>query len=65
MFIFQFANQDFGSASPYEVGIAISCLSNIATPDLCHDLVADVASKLGASWPYVRKKAVLCLYKVD
>eukprot|EP00298_Acanthocystis_sp_HF-20_P015458 c21149_g1_i1.p1 GENE.c21149_g1_i1~~c21149_g1_i1.p1 ORF type:complete len:979 (+),score=402.45 c21149_g1_i1:59-2995(+) len=56
--------KDFNLSSPFEVGLAISCLSNIATPDLCHDLVSDLVSKLGSSSPYVRKKACLCLYKV-
>eukprot|EP00301_Raphidiophrys_heterophryoidea_P008931 c13227_g1_i1.p1 GENE.c13227_g1_i1~~c13227_g1_i1.p1 ORF type:complete len:1346 (-),score=472.30 c13227_g1_i1:208-4245(-) len=56
--------KDFNAASPFEVGLALSCLSMIATPDLCHDLVSDVVAKLGASSPYVRKKAVLTLYKI-
>jgi len=54
---------EFKAKSPYEVGLAITCLSNIATPDLSRDLLSDLCTMMQSSRPYVRKKAVLCLFK--
>ncbi len=48
----------------YEAGVALNCLSNIATKELARDLLEDVARMLGSSRPFVRKKAVLTLYKL-
>jgi AP-3 complex subunit delta-1 len=56
--------KEFGGKSPYEVGLAINCLSNIATKDLSRDLLSDVVTMMQSSRPYIRKKAVLCLYKL-
>eukprot|EP00163_Fabomonas_tropica_P032177 TRINITY_DN7967_c0_g2_i1.p1 TRINITY_DN7967_c0_g2~~TRINITY_DN7967_c0_g2_i1.p1 ORF type:complete len:1234 (-),score=421.05 TRINITY_DN7967_c0_g2_i1:309-4010(-) len=56
--------KDLASSNQYEVGLAINCLSNIITPDLARDLVADLAAMLNSSRPYVRKKTVLVMYKV-
>ncbi|KAL6061399.1 AP-3 complex subunit delta-1 [Balamuthia mandrillaris] len=51
-------------SNQYEVGIAISCLACICTPDLARDLAADVVGMLNSARPYIRKKAVLVLYKI-
>ncbi len=48
----------------YETGIALNCLSNICTPELARDLVPDVVSMLNSARPYIRKKSVLCMYKI-
>jgi AP-3 complex subunit delta-1 len=56
--------KDFNSGNPYEAGLAISCLSNIVTPDLARDLAPDVVTMLSSSRPYVKKRATLVLYKV-
>jgi len=56
--------KEFGSAQQYEVGQAINCLSNIVNRDLARDLLPDLVSLLGHSKPYVRKKSVLCMYKL-
>lgn len=56
--------KDFTSANAYEAGAALSCLSSIATPDLARDLAADLVALLNTSRPYVRKRAVLALYRV-
>jgi AP-3 complex subunit delta-1 len=83
--------QEFQAKSPLQVGLAISCLANIATPELAQDLLSDVVTMLTrfvrcfslwrgvcvctcvdspddaclrSSKPYIRKKAVLVLYKL-
>ncbi|KAL7549328.1 hypothetical protein ACHAWF_012601 [Thalassiosira exigua] len=50
--------------SAYHAGLAINCLSNIATEDLGRELLPDLLHLLKHPSPYVRKKALLCLYKV-
>ena len=50
--------------SQYEAGIALNCLANICTKDLARDLAADVVALLNSSRVYVRKKAILCMYKI-
>jgi len=39
-------------------------LANICTPDLARDLAADILSILNSSRAYLRKKAILVLYKI-
>lgn len=56
--------KEFQSPNQYEVGLAINCLANIVTRDLARDLIGDVVSLIAHSKPYVRKKAVLSLYKL-
>ena len=48
----------------YHAGLAINCLSNIATEDLGRELLPDLLHLLKHPSPYIRKKALLCLYKV-
>jgi len=48
----------------YEAGLAINCLANIITADLARDLAPDLVTMLTSNRPYIRKKAVLVLYKV-
>jgi Adaptin N terminal region len=48
----------------YDIGLAINCLANIATPDLSRDLLSDVGTLLTHQRPYVRKKALLVMYKL-
>jgi len=56
--------KDLASSDQYAAGLAITCLANIATPDLARDLVSDVVTLLNSSRKYIRKKAVLVLYKI-
>jgi AP-3 complex subunit delta-1 len=56
--------KDLKSGSQYETGLVIQCLSNICTPDLARDLVSEIVSLLNSTKAYVRKKAVLVLYKI-
>jgi len=48
----------------YHAGLAINCLSNIATEDLGQALLPELLHMLNHPSPYIRKKALLCLYKV-
>lgn len=56
--------KDFGSKSQYESGMAISCLSNICTPDISRDILQDLLAMLSSSRAYLRKKTVLCLFRI-
>ncbi|KAG0669792.1 AP-3 complex subunit delta [Maudiozyma exigua] len=48
----------------FKVGIALSGLSTIVTPELAKDIVDDLFLMLNSSRPYIRKKTVTALYKV-
>ena len=54
----------FASSAQHEASVAVGCLARIATPDLSRDLLGDVSSMLSSSRPLLRKKAVLCTYKL-
>jgi AP-3 complex subunit delta-1 len=56
--------KDMMSPNQYEVGLALYCLSSVCTPDLARDLVSDVVGLLNSPRAGIRKKAVLCLYKI-
>lgn len=60
----QLLKKEMQARSPYEIGMAVNTLSNIATPDLARDLLPDVMTMLSSARPYVRKKATLVLYKL-
>ena len=47
-----------------QVSLSLSCLAKVATPELSRDLLSDVVSMLGSSRPLVRKKAVVCAFKL-
>jgi len=48
----------------YDAGVALSSLACFISPDLARDLSGDVMTMLTSTKPYLRKKAVLILYKV-
>jgi len=60
----QLLKKEFSAKSPFEIGLAISTLANIATPELAENLMSDIVSMLSSSRPYIRKKATLVLYKL-
>lgn len=60
----QLLKKDFGSSNQYEAGIAINTLANVCTPDLARDLATDIVALMSSSKPYIRKKAVLVMYKI-
>ncbi|CAM9191853.1 unnamed protein product, partial [Chrysoparadoxa australica] len=48
----------------YDIGLAVNCLANIATPDMARDLLSEVVQLLSHQKAYVRKKALLVMYKM-
>ena len=48
----------------YDAANSLTGLSCFMTPDLAQDLTQDIMSLLSSSKPYIRKKAVLIMYKV-
>jgi len=56
--------KDMASQNHFDVGVALNGLANVANTDLARDLSSDVVNLLTHSKAYVRKKAVLALYKV-
>jgi len=59
--------KEFGNSatsSPFEVGMAINSLANIATADVARDCLPDLVRLMSHPLTYVRKKAVLCMYKL-
>jgi AP-3 complex subunit delta len=53
-----------GMLGVYEAGLAINCISNIVTEDLASDLLPELTTLTTHHQPYLRKKAILCLFKV-
>ncbi|VEU41174.1 unnamed protein product [Pseudo-nitzschia multistriata] len=51
-------------AGIYEAGLAINCVSNIVTEQLAQDLLPELTNLTTHSQPYLRKKALLCLFKL-
>ncbi|KAJ2764669.1 AP-3 complex subunit delta, partial [Coemansia nantahalensis] len=56
--------KDLASANAAEVGVALDGLARIATAELAQDLFDDALALLGHARPYIRKKAVVCLYRL-
>ncbi|CAG0891680.1 unnamed protein product [Darwinula stevensoni] len=56
--------KDLNSVNQYEAGIALGSLACFISPDLARDLANDVMILLTSTKPYLRKRAVLLLYKV-
>jgi AP-3 complex subunit delta-1 len=52
------------AASEYEIGLAINCLANIVNKDLARDCIGDLVQLMSSTRSYVRKKAVLAMYKL-
>ena len=56
--------KDISSASIYDASLALNGLACFMTPDLARDLANDVLTLTASSRPYLRKKAILVMYKV-
>lgn len=56
--------KDLNSHNHIEIGLALSGIATIVTSNLAQDIVDDVLVKLTHSKPYIRKKAVLALFKI-
>ena len=48
----------------YEAGLAINFVANVVTEDLARELLPEVTHLTQHPHPYLRKKAVLCLFKL-
>ncbi|KAG2392299.1 hypothetical protein C9374_012551 [Naegleria lovaniensis] len=60
----QLFRKELKSLNQYDTGLAVSAIANIATPDLAKDLASEILALLNSSRQYIRKKAVLCMYKI-
>ena len=56
--------KDLNSQNMYDAGCAMSGLACFVSSDLSRDLANDVMTLLSSTKPYIRKKAVLLLYKI-
>ncbi|CAL1271803.1 unnamed protein product [Larinioides sclopetarius] len=56
--------KDLNSQSMYDAGTAMSGFACFVTPDLARDLANDVMTLLSSTKPYLRKKAILLMYKI-
>ncbi|KAL0277639.1 UNVERIFIED_CONTAM: hypothetical protein PYX00_004861 [Menopon gallinae] len=56
--------KDLNSQSQYDAGLALSGLSCFVSTDLAKDLANDIMTLLSSTKPYIRKKAVLMMYKI-
>lgn len=56
--------KDLASAHHLEVAVALSGVSSIVTTSLAQDISDDIVKMLNHSKPYIRKKAVLAMYRV-
>ncbi|EGW31504.1 uncharacterized protein SPAPADRAFT_67558 [Spathaspora passalidarum NRRL Y-27907] len=56
--------KDLNSHNHIEIGLALSGIATIVTPNLAKDINDDVLMKLNHSKPYIRKKAILAMYKI-
>lgn len=56
--------KDLNSRNHVEIGLALSGIATIVTPNLSKDINDDVLMKLNHTKPYIRKKAILAMYKI-
>ncbi|PIA14954.1 ARM repeat-containing protein, partial [Coemansia reversa NRRL 1564] len=56
--------KDLASSNSMEVAVALDGLAQIATEALAMDLLDDVMAVLGHTRAYIRKKAIVCLYRL-
>ncbi|KAL3270684.1 hypothetical protein HHI36_021212 [Cryptolaemus montrouzieri] len=56
--------KELNSQNQYEAGLALTSLSCYVSTDLARDLSNDILTLLSSTKPYIRKKAVLMMYKV-
>ena len=56
--------KDMNSQNQYDAGVAMVGLSCFVSPDLARDLANDIMSMMVSSRPYIRKRAILLMYKV-
>lgn len=59
-----FKKEFSSNQNQYEVGLAANCLANIATKELARDCISDLVTLMNHTKPYIRKKAILAMYKL-
>eukprot|EP00057_Strongylocentrotus_purpuratus_P011948 XP_011666422.1 PREDICTED: AP-1 complex subunit gamma-1 isoform X1 [Strongylocentrotus purpuratus] len=55
---------DMGHNTQYIVGLSLSCLGSICSPEMSRDLAGEVEKMIKTSNAYIRKKAVLCAVRI-
>ena len=55
---------DLNHQNQFVVGLALTCVGNLATEDIARDLAPDIDRLLRTNNPYVRKKAALAMSRV-
>lgn len=55
---------DLNHPNQYVVGLALCSLANISSTSIARDLAPNVVKLLGASNPYIKKKAALCAIRI-
>ncbi|VVT43800.1 uncharacterized protein SAPINGB_P000152 [Magnusiomyces paraingens] len=56
--------KDLNSVHHLEIAVALGGAASIVTPSLAQDLSDDIIKMLNHSKPYIRKKAILAMYRV-
>lgn len=56
--------KDLNSSKTTETGVALSGISTVVSTALASDITDDIIKMLNHSKPYIRKKAVLAMYKI-
>ncbi|XP_041455170.1 AP-1 complex subunit gamma-1-like isoform X4 [Lytechinus variegatus] len=55
---------DMGHNTQYIVGLSLSCLGSICSPEMSRDLAGEVEKMIKTSNAYIKKKAVLCAVRI-
>ncbi|XP_072169660.1 AP-1 complex subunit gamma-1-like isoform X1 [Diadema setosum] len=55
---------DMGHNTQYIVGLSLSCLGSICSPEMSRDLAGEVEKMVKTSNAYIKKKAVLCAVRI-
>ncbi|EDV21570.1 uncharacterized protein TRIADDRAFT_29995, partial [Trichoplax adhaerens] len=56
--------KDFSSQNQYDAAVTLNGLSCFVSADLARDLANDVITLLASTKPYIRKRAIIVLYKI-
>lgn len=57
-------NSDLNSSTQFVVGLALCTLGAIASPEMARDLASEVERLMKSPNTYIRKKAILCAFRV-